>query len=343
MSKTKTLASDNYAGALPEIIQAIIEANTGHEGSYGSDSYTKQSLDLFSRHFGDVGAVRFVFNGTGANVLSLSTAVEPFSSILCADCSHMYVDESTSPESFTGCRLTPVKTNEEGKVQIEAIKEKIIRIGDEHHPQVRILSITQPTEYGTLYSLKEIRAISDLLKDHNMYLHMDGARIFNAAVALNCTLKELTCDAGVDIVSVGGTKVGMLFGEAVVVFNPGLTKNLKFRHKRSMQLASKNRFIACQFEALLKDNLWHSYAKNANDMAALLYEGLKAIPQITVTKPVQANAVFAVIPRAWTEKLQDKMFFYVWDELINEVRLMCAFDTTENDIDEFVKAIKALA
>ena len=172
---------------------------------------------------------------------------------------------------------------------------------------------------------------------------MDGARIFNAAVALNCTLKELTCDAGVDIVSVGGTKVGMLFGEAVVVFNPGLTKNLKFRHKRSMQLASKNRFIACQFEALLKDNLWHSYAKNANDMAALLYEGLKAIPQITVTKPVQANAVFAVIPRAWTEKLQDKMFFYVWDELINEVRLMCAFDTTENDIDEFVKAIKALA
>ena len=342
MNKVKTLASDNYAGALPEIIQSIVEANAGHAGSYGGDNFTRGSLALFRRHFGDVAAVRFVFNGTGANVLSLSTAVEPFSSILCADCSHMYVDESTSPESFTGCRLIPLETNTDGKIEIEAIKKRIIRIGDEHHPQVRVLSITQPTEYGTLYSLKEIRAISDLLKKHHMYLHMDGARIFNAVAALDCTLKEMTSEAGVDIVSVGGTKIGMLFGEAVVAFNPDLVDNLKFRHKRSMQLASKNRFIACQFEALLKDKLWYGYAKKANDMAALLYESIKTIPGITVTKPVQANAVFATIPRPWTEKLQNHMFFYVWDELTNEVRLMCAFDTDENDIEEFVKAIKAL-
>ena len=342
MDKTKTLASDNYAGALPEIIQAIVAANTGHGGSYGSDDHTRQSLNLFREHFGDVADIRFVFNGTGANVLSLSTAVEPFSSIICADCSHMYVDESTSPESFTGCRLIPVKTNAEGKIEPQAIKEKIIRIGDEHHPQVRVLSITQPTEYGTLYSLDEIRAISDLLKKNHMYLHMDGARIFNAAAALNCTLKELTYGAGVDIVSVGGTKIGMLFGEAVVIFNRDLIKNLKFRHKRSMQLASKNRFIACQFNALLKDRLWYGYAKNANDMAAYLYENIKAIPDITVTKPVQANAVFATMPLSWTEKLQENMFFYVWDELTNEVRLMCAFDTDKSDIEGFVEAIKAL-
>ncbi|MCG8320072.1 MAG: low specificity L-threonine aldolase [Cytophagales bacterium] len=340
MNKVKTLASDNYAGALPEIIQSIIEANTGHAGSYGGDDFTRKSRELFRHHFGDVADVRFVFNGSGANVLSLSTAVEPFSSILCADCSHLYVDESTSPESFTGCRLIPLQTNSEGKIEIEAIKEKIIRVGDEHHPQARVLSITQPTEYGTLYSLKEIRAISDLLKEHHMFLHMDGARIFNAATALNCTLKALTSEAGVDIVSVGGTKIGMLFGEAVVVFNHQLAKNLKFKHKRAMQLASKNRFIACQFEALLKDKLWYKHAKKANDMAALLHGSIKAIPGITVTKPVQANAVFAIIPKSWTEKLQDNLFFYVWNELTNEVRLMCAFDTDENDIRKFVEAIK---
>ena len=343
MNKEKTLASDNYAGVLPEIIQSIIDVNKGHAGSYGGDDFTRQSLDLFRSHFGDVADVRFVFNGTGANVLSLSTAVEPYSSILCADCSHMYVDESTSPESFTGCRLVPLKTNEAGKIEVETIKEKIIRIGDEHHPQVRVLSITQPTEYGTLYSLDEIRAISDLLKKHNMYLHMDGARLFNAAAGLSCTLKELTSGAGVDIVSVGGTKIGMLFGEAVVVFNKHLAKNLKFKHKRSMQLASKNRFIACQFNTLLKDRLWYRYAKNANDMAALLYKSIKAVPGITVTRPVQANAVFALMPKPWTQKLQEHMFFYVWDERTNEVRLMCAFDTGENDIRKFAAAVKALS
>ncbi len=342
MNKIKTLASDNYAGALPEMIEAIAAANTGHAVSYGDDTVTAQSLKIFSKHFGEVADVRFVFNGTGANVLSLSTAVDPFCSVLCADCAHLYVDESTSPESFTGCRLIPIKTNTDGKITLEAIKEKIIRVGDEHHPQVRILSITQPTEYGTLYSLEEIRAISELLKQHNMYLHMDGARIFNATVALNCTLQEMTSGSGVDIVSAGGTKVGMLFGEAVVIFNRALVRDLKFRHKRSMQLASKNRFIACQFQTLLEKKLWYPAARNANNMATLLHEQIKSIPEITVTKPVQVNAVFATIPKEWTQKLQDNKFFYVWDELTNEVRWMCAFDTRKEDIDEFVNAIKKL-
>jgi len=338
----KSLASDNYAGVLPEIMEAILAANQQHAGSYGHDQITHRVFQSFRQAFGEIADVRFVFNGSGANVLSVSCAVDSFSSILCADISHMYVDESTSPETFTGCRLMPLKTNEDGKITVQSIKERIIRIGDEHHPQPKILSITQPTEYGTVYSLAEIREISGLLKANDMYLHIDGARIFNALVSLNATIKEMITDTGVDIISFGGTKLGMLFGEAVVVMHPDLSKNLKFRHKKSMQLSSKNRFIACQFEALLKNNLWQQYAQHANQMAAYLNEQIKEVSRITVTKPVQANAVFAIMPRDWTKALQEVMPFYVWDERTNEVRLMCSFDTTKDEIDEFVEVMKSL-
>ncbi len=343
MGNHKSLASDNYAGALPEMITAIAEANVNHAGSYGHDTYTEKAITAFQQSFGEVAAVKFVFNGTAANILSLSTAVENFSAILCADCSHLYVDESTAPETFTQCRLLPIKTNDDGKITVKAIQEKVIRIDDEHHPQASVISITQPTEYGTLYSLEEMREIADFAKANNLYLHVDGARIFNAAAALEVSLKELLTDTGVDVVSVGGTKLGMVFGEAVVVLNDKLTKNFKFRHKKLMHLPSKNRFIACQFEALLHNKLWFKYAAHANEMAELLYEGLKDVDEVTITKPVQANAVFAIIPKGWNDILTENKFFYVWDELTNEVRWMCAFDTTKEDILEFVDEVKALS
>ncbi len=339
----KTLASDNYAGALPEMIDAIASANNHHAGSYGHDEYTSRAVAAFKANFGEAAEVKFVFNGTAANVLSISTAVDNFSAILCADCSHMYVDESTAPETFTQCRLLPLKTDDQGKITISSIRERLIRKDDEHHPQPSVISITQPTEYGTLYSLTEIKAIAELAKSYGLYLHVDGARIFNAAAALNVGLDEMLTKTGVDIVSVGGTKLGMVFGEAVVILNKNLTKNVKFRHKKLMHLPSKNRFIACQFEALLKNRLWFNYADHANKMAKMLYEGLKELPEVSITKPVQANAVFAVIPKTWNEKLTTNKFFYVWNELTNEVRWMCAFDTTEEDIAEFITEAASLS
>ncbi len=338
----KSLASDNYAGVLPEIMRALTAANVGHASSYGNDPYSKSALAIFRQNFGELSDVRFVFNGTGANVLSVSSAIDPYSSIICSDISHMYVDESTAPETFTGCRLIPVATNKNGKMDVDSIKSKLIRIGDEHHPQPRIVTITQPTEYGTVYQLEEIREIAKLLKPYNIYLHMDGARIFNALVTLNCSMKDMITDTGVDIVSVGGTKLGMLFGEAVVVINPELAKNIKYMHKKSMQLSSKNRFIACQFEALLTNDYWYSFAKHANEMADYLKNRLKEIPEIVITKPVEANAVFAIIPKDWIATMQENKAFYVWDEDSNEVRLMCSFDTTKAEIDEFTTCIKGL-
>lgn len=338
----KSLASDNYAGVLPEVMNALTKANVGHASSYGNDLISQRALEFFNQSFGKLAEVRFVFNGTGANVLSLSSAIDPFSSIICADISHMYVDESTAPETFTGCRLIPVPTNGKGKMEVSSIKSKLIRFGDEHHPQPKVLSITQPTEYGTIYQLSEIREIAKLLKEYDMFLHMDGARIFNALAALNCTMKEMTTDCGVDIVSVGGTKLGMMFGEAVAVINPKLAENLKYKHKKSMQLSSKNRFIACQFEALLTNDYWQSFARHANEMAVYLKSRLEEITEISITKPVEANAVFAKVPRNWISIMQENKPFYVWDEAANEVRLMCSFDTTKEEIDEFTACIKKL-
>ncbi|MBN8702557.1 MAG: low specificity L-threonine aldolase [Bacteroidetes bacterium] len=338
----KGLASDNYAGVLPEMIEAIQEANVQHAKSYGYDIFTEQANNEFKKEFGTED-VTFVFNGTGANVLGIGTVTQTFNSILCADTSHMYVDESTAPETFTGCRLVPLKTNNAGKIEVETIQNALIRRGDEHHPQVKVLSIAQPAEYGTVYSLEELKAIGNLLKQNNIIFHMDGSRIFNAVASLGCSLKEMTKEVGVDILSVGGTKIGLLFGEAVVFFDRNLSKDLKFRQKQSMQLPSKMRFIAAQFHKLLKDKVWQKHATHANAMAQKLYSGTKNISHIQITKPVQANAVFAIIPRAWNQALIDSTPFYVWNEKTNEVRWMCSFDTTERDIDDFIGLLKRLS
>lgn len=338
----KGLASDNYAGVLPEMLEALGEASRSHAKSYGYDEFTEKAKQEFVRHFGGDLDVTFVFNGTGANVLGIGCATQSFNSVLCADTSHLYVDESTAPEIFTGCRVIPLATNSEGKIEIETLRESIVRKGDEHYPQAKVFSIAQPTEYGTVYTKEELMAISELLKKNDLVFHMDGARLFNAAVSLTCSPKEITREVGVDILSLGGTKIGLLFGEAIVFFNRKYSQNLRYRQKQSMQLPSKMRFISAQFYRLLRDKVWIKSATHANEMAYRLFEGVKDIQKIKITKPVQANSVFAIIPTEWNAFLQDKAPFHVWNENTNEVRWMCAFDTEEKDVDEFVSLIRKL-
>jgi threonine aldolase len=336
----KSLASDNYAGVLPEVMQALSDANQAHAISYGNDVLTNEVRAMFANIFEADVAIHFVFNGTGANVLSISAATQSYNAILCADVSHIYNDESSAPENFTGCRFFPIASNEEGKLTPAMVEQRLIRKGDLHFPQINMLSLTQSTEYGTLYSIEELKAFAELCRKHKIVLHIDGSRLFNAAAGLNCSLKEMTTDVGVDILSLGGTKLGMMFGEAVVVFNPALREHIHFKHKQSMQLASKTRFIAAQYKALLQDELWRRAALRANEMAQYLAERLKPVSAIHITRPVRANVVFATIPNAWNELLMAHFPFYVWREDINEVRLMCAWDTQKSDIDAFVSAIQ---
>lgn len=336
----KSFASDNYAGVLPEVMQALTDANQAHAISYGNDVLTNEVRSMFAHIFEADIAVHFVFNGTGANVLSISAATQSYNAILCADVSHIYNDESSAPENFTGCRFFPIASNEQGKLTPEMVEQKLIRKGDLHFPQINMLSLTQTTEYGTLYSIEELKAFAELCRKHKIFLHIDGSRFFNAAAGLNCSLKEITTDVGVDILSLGGTKLGMMFGEAVVVFNPVLRQHIHYKHKQSMQLASKTRFIAAQYKALFEGELWRKTALKANEMAQYLAEGLRQIPAIKITRPVMANVVFATIPTSWNESLMTQFPFYVWREDINEVRLMCAWDTQKSDIDTFVAAIQ---
>lgn len=338
----KTFASDNYSGILPEIIESIIEANKYHEFSYGKDKYTDLAIKEFRKNFAENCEVTFVFNGTAANVLGIACAIQSFNAILCPENAHIYIDESTAPETFTSCRLYPLAINAEGKIEIETLKKAIIRQGDEHHPQIKLLSISQPTEYGTVYTIEELKNISTVLKQHNMLFHVDGARLFNAATYLKCTLKEMTKDVGIDILSVGGTKIGLMLGEAVVFFKKELCRDLKYKQKQSMQLYSKMRFISCQFYELLSKKLWIKSALHSNMMAQKLYEGFRQIPEIKITKNVQTNVVFAILPAAWIEKLQSHTFFYVWKDSTCEVRLMCSFDTKEEEISNFIEKVKSL-
>jgi len=338
----KSFASDNYAGVMPEIMEALQKANTGHARSYGADEITKRTTALFREIFGTDVDVFFVFNGTGANVLSISSATQSFNAVLCSDTSHIYNDESSAPETFTGCRFFPLPANEKGKLDPHVIHDRLIRKGDVHYAQTALLSITQSTEYGTIYKPEEIAEIAALTKENGLYLHVDGSRFFNAAAALNCNLNDISGKAGVDILSLGGTKAGMMFGEVVVVFNKELAKQIAYKHKQVMQLASKTRFIAAQFEAMLQNELWRTAATHANKMAELLCKSIFKNRNIKISKPVQANAVFAEIPRHWYEPLQEHYPFYVWKESTHEVRLMCSWDTKEEDILAFAAAINTL-
>lgn len=338
----KSFASDNYAGVLPEVMEALQRANIQHSRSYGADGITSRVVSLFRDVFEADVDVYFVFNGTGANVLSISSATQSYNAVLCSDTSHIYNDESSAPETFTGCRFFPLTANEHGKLDLATINDRLIRKGDVHYAQTAMISITQSTEYGTVYTPDEIKSIAALAKENGLYLHMDGSRFFNAAASLGCSLSDISSKAGVDILSLGGTKAGMMFGEAVVVFNKELSKHIAYKHKQIMQLASKTRFIAAQFEAMLKNELWRKTATHANSMATKLHDALRYNKLVKITRPVQANALFAEIPREWYEPLQEHYPFYVWKESTHEVRLMCAWDTREEEIAAFIEALNRL-
>jgi threonine aldolase len=335
---TRNFASDNNAGVHSEVLEAISNANQGHVVAYGNDSYTRAAIQKFEEHFGSDIAVFFSFNGTGANVLGLQALTRSFHSVLCSDYAHIYTDECGAPEKHTGCKLIPLP-QQNGKVTLEAVRHAYHGIGDEHHSQPRVLSITQSTEMGTVYQPEEIQALAQFAHEHGMFLHMDGARIANAAASLGQTLRQATRDPGVDVLSFGGTKNGILGGEAVVFFHPEQSSEFLFLRKQSMQLASKMRFIAAQFEALLTNDLWLRNATHANRMARLLEAEVSRIPGVKVVWKVEANGVFAQIPHQAIERVKKSYFFYTWMEEESIVRWMCSFDTTEEDIRGFAKAI----
>lgn len=332
--------SDNHSGISPEILKAIADANVEHALAYGDDEYCKRTEVLFKQTFGSQARVYFVFNGTGANVLCIDAMCRSHHAVVCSDTAHIHVDECGAPQRIVGCKLLTVPTPD-GKLTPELVRTQLHGFGFEHHSQPKAISIAQSTELGTLYTLDEIKALADLAHSYDMYLHMDGARLANAAVALGCSFKEMTTDCGVDCLSFGGTKNGLLMGESCVILNPALDVDMKYRRKQMSQLCSKMRFVAAQFEAYLTTDLWRRNAMHSNQMAHLLYESLKDVPQVKVMYPVQVNSVFVQLPREiWTGLLND-YFFYDWDEAANVVRWMCSFDTTEDDIKNFVAALKA--
>ena len=334
-------ASDNNAGVHPEILSALQEVNSGHTLAYGDDQYTKKAIDLVRNSFGGEAEVFFVFIGTAANVLSLNAMTSSHHSVICPETAHINVDECGAPERFTGCKLLPVETSD-GKLNVENIQKHMHGFGFEHHSQPKVISITQSTELGTLYTIEEIKTLAAFAHKHNMYLHMDGARISNAAVSLNASFWEFTADAGVDVLSFGGTKNGMMYGEAIVFFNKELAENFKYVRKQGMQLASKMRYIAAQFNAYLSNDLWKKNASHANKMARLLLKEVKSIPGVSITQKVESNGVFAIIPSEIIPILQKEYFFYVWDENKSEVRWMTSFDTTEDDIIQFSNKLRTL-
>ncbi len=336
----RSFASDNYAPAHPEVLAALAAVNQGHQRAYGADEITAQLELRFQELFGPQTKSFLVWNGTGANVLALYSILQPWEAVICSKWSHINVDEGGAPERIIGAKLIDLPSPD-AKLTLDQIAAAFIRVGDEHYAQPRIVSITQSTEYGTLYTAAEIKAIADVAHSHNAYLHLDGARLSNAAVALGKTFKEFTTDVGVDIVSFGGTKNGLINGEAVLFLNPTLGDQVKHLRKSLMQLNSKMRYTAVQLLTLLSDDLWHRSATQANAMAALLASEVSKIPGITLTQKVQVNAVFATVPQSVIDQVPQQFPFYVWNEHTNEVRWMCAWDTSEQDVMDFVAAIKS--
>lgn len=339
-ASARGFASDNSAGTHPAVLEALAQANSGHTFGYGHDDRTRAVERLFKAHFGEDAQAFFVFNGTAANVLSLRAACRRWEAVICAESSHLNVDECGAPESVAGVKLLTVGT-EHGKLTPELVESRIERLGFEHAVQPRMVSISQCTELGTVYTQSEVRALAERAHGHGLVLHVDGARLSNAAAALGLTLRELTTDVGVDILSFGGTKNGLMGAEAVVFLSPELADGFEYVRKQSLQLASKMRFLSAQFEALLSDELWLRNARQANAMAVRLADAVRGIPALSVTRPVETNAVFATLPAPAITALQREFAFYVWDEHTNEVRWMCSWDTTEDDVDSFAQAVSA--
>lgn len=333
-------ASDNYAGIHPEVLAAISAVNTDHQSAYGDDVVTHALEKRVQEVFGASASVFPVFNGTGANVVALQALTQRWEAVICAQTAHIHADEGGAPEKMAGLKLWTVETAH-GKLTPEKIADLDFDRGFVHRAQQAVVSITQSTEMGTVYSVDELKALVSACHARDLLVHMDGARIANAAAHLGGDLAAITAEVGIDALSFGGTKNGAMLGEAVVVFTPELAEKVPFLRKTSMQLSSKMRFISAQLLALLTDDLWLRNAQHANAMAQRLAAGVSRIEGVSITQSVDANAVFAILPEQVTERLQEKFHFYTWNHLTGEVRWMCSWDTTEADVDAFVSAIAA--
>ncbi len=330
-----SFASENFAPVHPVIMQALTTANQYHDYSYGADQFSEKTKALLREQFGQRIDVYFTYNGTGANNFGLSVLTQPCSAVLCADVSHLYVDESTAPETFTGCRLYPVLTKH-GKILLEELEKTARRFHSIHNPIPAVVTITQPTEYGTIYTLEEIREIARFCRKNEMYLHMDGARYFNAAAALHVPLGYFTYNTGVDVLTLGGTKNGMMFGETVVFFSTKGKEWRKYQLKRAMQMSSKTRYIAAQFEAMITNDLWREIAGHANSMALIFESEIRNKSNLVVTHPVETNAVFLKMDEEVYQRLNAVVPFYKWGHQTGEVRFMFSHDINEREIHQFI-------
>jgi len=339
MTIVRGFASDNNSGVHPEILKEMTRVNEGHVVGYGNDRYTSEAKELFSIILGNETEVFFVFNGTAANVLGLTSITRSWNSVITAFTAHIEKDECGAPEKYTGCKVLTVDTPD-GKLSPDLIGKHMHGIGFEHHSQPKVVSISQVSEMGTVYSPDEIRALADYVHGHDMLLHMDGARIANAAAALDLPFREFTTDSGVDVVSFGGTKNGMMYGESVCFLKPGLAEDFKYIRKQGMQLASKMRFISAQFIAYFRNDLWLKNARHSNNMALMLAEQIDKIADINITQPVEANGIFVILPHQAAERIRQTYFFYPWNEEISEYRLMTSWDSTEKDIKGFISLLK---
>jgi len=331
-------ASDNYAGAHPAILEAVAAANAGWARAYGDDPWTAGLRDRLRELFGDVEAFP-VFNGTGGNVTLLASVLRPFEAVICPETAHINVDECGAPERIAGAKLVDVPTPD-GKLTPELLRPRLIGFGDQHHVQARVVSISQSTELGTVYTPEEIAALAEVAHGAGLLLHVDGARLVNAAEALGLELRELSTDCGVDLLTLGGTKSGLLGAEAAVFFRPELAAGYLYARKQGTQLASKMRFISAQLLRLLEGDLWRETAGHANAMARRLADAVAAVPGVDLAYPMQANAVFAALPEAAIERLHERYHFYVWDEDAGVVRWMCSWQTTPHDVDELAAAVR---
>ena len=337
MPKTEfplSLGSDNHSGVHPRILQSLTDFNRGHSHAYGMDSVSEVTLSEWRRLFGPHVQIGYVFNGTAANVLSLKLFLQEYESCIVSDVSHLHVDECAAPEAMAGTKLW-VAESHDGKLSPASIERFLIRKGDQHYAQPRMISLTQPTELGTVYSVDEIKDLIHLAKTHGLFVHIDGARLIHAAFTLKKSLYDITFALGVDVVSFGGTKNGLLGAEAILFQNKDLATRFKFLRKQMMQLPSKTRFLAAQFQTFLQQDLWYDIATNCCERALELAQTVREIPEVRVLYPVQSNAVFAQIPAEWIKPLRDFRFFYVWDEATHALRWMTSFDMRSEDIRAF--------
>jgi len=337
--KKNYFGSDNFAGIHPNILKAIQAVNNGYDLAYGQDPYTSSLVEIFKNIFDKEVDVLLTFGGTGANIVALQSVLQSFNAIICADIAHIHTDECGSIEKFSGSKCLTIST-ENAKITIDQIKRFLHNQESEHSSQPKVISITQSTEYGTVYDIDEIKKIVEFAHRNNLYVHIDGARIANALVTCDCDLKEMISDTNVDVLSLGGTKNGLLFGEAVIFFNPDLAKHAKFYRKQATQLYSKMKFISAQFIELFKNDLFYKNAANANQMANLLADKLAKIPNIKLTQKVQANSVFCICSDEILKTLKEHFNFYMWNIEKKEIRLMTSFQTKEEEIEELYSVLK---